>query len=174
MTDVSCVLSLSRCVPGGFAGLLWGPLQPHHSLRSAHLLQLGAQTALQEHLLLLPSAHVQAEGRAAALRGREAHHGDLQIHPHLQLRRVRLNYERRHAEPSEQPPWLLLLWNTASWSRSRTNGFNHRHLFSMSNSQTPHSMEALLTKTRHASHLSGGAQAQAGVGCADKHRGRAH
>ena len=73
------------CFADGVAGALRGPLQPHHSLRPPHLLQLGAQTAIQELLLLLPAAHLQAEGSEAALRRRDSHYGHLQIHPCLQL-----------------------------------------------------------------------------------------
>jgi len=83
--------SSAHCVPDGAAGALRGPLQPHDPLRAPHLLQLGAQTALQEHLLLLPAAHLQAEGGEAALRRRDPHHGHLQIHPRLQLRGVQLS-----------------------------------------------------------------------------------
>lgn len=102
MTEVPRVLPC--CVSDGVTGVLWGPLQPHHSLWPTYLLQLSAQTALQEHLLLLPSAHVQAEGGEAALHRWETYHSDLQIHPHLQLWGVQLS-DQQHLEPSAQPPF---------------------------------------------------------------------
>lgn len=101
MPDVARVLPC--CVSDGVTGVLWGPLQPHHSLGPTHLLQLSAQTALQEHLLLLPSAHVQAEGGEAALHRWETDHSHLPIHPHLQLWRVQLNSDQQHLEASAQP-----------------------------------------------------------------------
>lgn len=78
-------LPFARLLPDGVAGALRGPLQPHDPLRPAHLLQLGAQTALQEYLFLLSAAHLQAEGGEVALRWRDSHYGHLQIHPRLQL-----------------------------------------------------------------------------------------
>lgn len=77
-------------VPDGVAGTLRGPLQPYNPLRPPHLLQLSAQTALQEHLLLLPAAHLQAESGEAAMCRRDSHYSHLQIHPSLQLWGVQL------------------------------------------------------------------------------------
>lgn len=101
-TRLICVfLTLPHAVfPDGVAGALRGPLQPHHPLRPPHLLQLGAQAALQEHLLLLPATHLQAEGGEAALRRRDSHYGHLQIHPSLQLRGVQLSRRRHPPRPS--------------------------------------------------------------------------
>lgn len=102
----------SCSVPDGFTGVLWGPLQPHHSLWPPHLLQLGAKAALQELLLLLPPTHVQTEGGEAAVHRWETYHGHLQIHPHLQLWRVQLNSGQRHLEPSAQH--CQLFWEFVS------------------------------------------------------------
>lgn len=103
---------LHACVADSAAGSLRGTLQPHHPLRPPNLLQLRAQAALQEHLLLLPAAHLQAEGREAALHRRDSHHGHLQIHLSLQLRRVQLSDARHPPEASRlcgpSSPRLLL------------------------------------------------------------------
>lgn len=123
MTDVARVLPC--CVSDGVTGVLWGPLQPHHSLWPAHLLQLGAQTALQEHLLLLPSAHIQAEGSEAALHRWETYHSDLQIHSHLQLWRVQLNSDQQHLEPSEQPVVVLVKYCQLSHTLWRLSSLKH-------------------------------------------------
>lgn len=114
-----CPRFLPCWLSDGVTGVLWGPLQPHHSLGPTHLLQLGAQTALQEQLLLLSSAHVQAEGGEAALHRWETDHSHLQIHPHLQLWRVQLNSkQQQHLEPSAETQFGWFLSNTDSSSRS--------------------------------------------------------
>lgn len=77
--------------PDCATGALRGPLQSHNPLGPPDLLQLRAQAALQEHLLLLPTPHLQAESREAALHRRQPHHCHLQIHPGLQLRGVQLS-----------------------------------------------------------------------------------
>lgn len=88
------------CVPDGVAGALRGPLQPYDPLRPPHLLQLGAQAAIQKHLLLLPAPHLQAEGGEAALRRRDSHYSHLQIYPSLQLWGVQLSREQHPPKPS--------------------------------------------------------------------------
>lgn len=113
--------SVSACFfPDGAAGTLRGPLQPHDPLRPSHLLQLGAQTALQEHLLLLSAAHFQAEGSAAALHRRDSHYGHLQIHPSLQLWGVQLSKKQHPPKPSRlsRPRILLALGLTLKLSRA--------------------------------------------------------
>ncbi len=108
------------CVPDGVAGALRGPLQPHDPLRPPHLLQLGAQTALQEHLLLLPATHLQAEGGEAALRRRDSHYSHLQIHPSLQLWGVQLSRDQHPPKPSRlsRPRILLALGLPLKLSRA--------------------------------------------------------
>lgn len=97
------------CLPDGVAGTLRGPLQPYHPLWPPHLLQLGAQAAIQKYLLLLPAPYLQAEGGAAALRRRDSHYGHLQIHPSLQLWGVQLSREKHPLKPSKLCRPALLL-----------------------------------------------------------------
>lgn len=108
------------CFPDGVAGTLWGSLQPHDPFRSPHLLQLCAQTALQEHLLLLPAAHLQTEGGEAALRWWDSHYSHLQIHPSLQMWGVQLSRAQHPPKPSglTRPRILLALGLTLKISRA--------------------------------------------------------